>query len=182
VSDSSRPLRGTDLKRFHRTVRRELGEHRRLAFVLENISFPVNVGSLVRIADALDAQLELCGITPDPTQPTAARVGRGKHQRVPWRRHADAASAIQVLAEEGFLPVAVELTAGARPYHEVPWPAAVALVLGSEEHGLTRGALAACDSAVYVPMLGRGRSLNVHVAAAVVAYRALLAPPSNPST
>ena len=181
-SKPKRPLRGTELKRFHRAVRRELAERRRLAFVLENVNYPVNVGSLVRIADAVDASLALCGTTPDPDQPTAARVGRGKHHRVPWRRYEDAPAAVADLATQGFEAIGVEITADARAYHEQAWPEAVALVLGNEDHGLTRAALAACKHTVYLPMLGRGRSLNVHVAAAVVAYRALLSPPSSPST
>jgi tRNA(Leu) C34 or U34 (ribose-2'-O)-methylase TrmL len=31
-----------------------------------------------------------------------------------------------------------------------------------------------CDSAVFIPMAGKGRSLNVHVAAAIVAFEATL--------
>ncbi len=174
--DGQRPLRGTDLKRFHRTVRRAHESPRRIAFVLENVAYPVNVGSFVRIADALDASLALAGTTPPPTQPTAAKVGRGKHQRVPWAQHPDAPTAIATLVADGFTPIGLEITSDAVPYHEFEWPDAVALVVGSEDHGLTARALAACRATVFVPMLGRGRSLNVHVAAAVVGYRVLLAP------
>ena len=37
----------------------------------------------------------------------------------------------------------------------------------------TRSCLALCDAAVFVPMYGKGRSLNVHVSLAVVGYHLL---------
>jgi tRNA G18 (ribose-2'-O)-methylase SpoU len=46
-------------------------------------------------------------------------------------------------------------------------------VLGNEDHGLTRSVLSLCDSSVFVPMYGKGLSLNVHVCTAVVLYHAL---------
>ena len=42
--------------------------------------------------------------------------------------------------------------------------------MGHEDHGVTRATLAVCDAAVFVPMYGKGLSLNVHVALAVVLY------------
>ncbi len=67
--------------------------------------------------------------------------------------------------------MAVELSARALPYHTAPLPQACALVLGHEEHGVSRAVLENCPWQVYVPMIGDGASLNVHVAAAVVAFR-----------
>jgi tRNA (guanosine-2'-O-)-methyltransferase len=46
----------------------------------------------------------------------------------------------------------------------------VALVLGNEDHGVTRACLALCNAAIFVPMYGKGKSLNVHVSLAVVGY------------
>jgi tRNA (guanosine-2'-O-)-methyltransferase len=170
------PLRGTALKRFNRAGRRAWREQpRRLAFVLEHVSFAVNVGSLFRIADACDAELvALVGSTPLPDDsPTIRKVGRGRHRRVEWAHFEDVPQALETLHGRGFRSYAVEITAAARAYHEVEFAERSAFVLGNEEHGITRDALAACQEAVYLPMLGKGASLNVHVAGAVVAYRAL---------
>ncbi len=176
------PLRGTALKRFNRAARRAARDaDRRVCFVLENVNYPVNVGSLVRIADGCGGELVLAGTTPDPTSPSAAKVARGHQAHVRWRREPDVAAAIRDLRAAGWWVVALELAAASRPYHAVAYPPRVALVVGNEDHGVTRRALAACDAAVYVPMLGRGASLNVHVAAAVVAYRACFPTPSSPS-
>ena len=72
--------------------------------------------------------------------------------------------------EQGYQIIAVELTAGAQALHEAELEGDCAILLGSEEHGLTRRALAAADKEVFIPMLGKGASLNVHVAGALVAY------------
>lgn len=177
------PLRGTALKRFNRAARRAARQTgREIVFVLENVTYPVNVGSLFRIADGCGAAVVLAGTTPDPTTPTAAKVARGHHDHVGWRRAADAVAAVDALKADGWWVAALELTADSLPYHVVDYPRRVALVLGNEDHGVTRRTLAACDAAVYIPMLGRGASLNVHVAAAVVAYRACFpSVPSSPS-
>ena len=51
--------------------------------------------------------------------------------------------------------------------------AAPALVLGTEADGLTPHLRAACDETIIVPMRGRIDSLNVSVAAAVLAFEAV---------
>ncbi|HQZ72195.1 MAG TPA: TrmH family RNA methyltransferase [Anaerolineae bacterium] len=179
-------MRATDLKRQRRADRRDLPAGRRLAFLLENVAYPVNVGSLFRIADACGAEvMALAGTTPEPSgSPNFQRASRGKEAELPWRHFSDSGAALDWLLELGFTPVAVELTDRARPYHLVTLPPATALVLGNEEHGVTRACLARCPQQVYVPMLGQGASLNVHVAAAVVAFRARYpgSEPSKPAT
>lgn len=174
------------MKRQRREDRRDLPRGQRLAFLLENVAYPVNVGSVFRIADACGAEaVALVGITPEPSgSPSFQRASRGKERELDWQHFADADQALAWLDELGFTPVAVELTDRALPYHEARLPQACALVLGNEEHGVSRALLARCPLQVYVPMLGEGASLNVHVAAAVVAFRARYPArePSSPAT
>lgn len=165
-------LRGTELKRFHRDMRRAYPPAHSIRVILQSVEYPVNVGSIFRIADAaaLD-ELILCGITPTPDNPTVAKVGRRKHTRVPWRYVEDAAEAIHEVKADGYRVYALELTADAVPVHAVRWPEKVCLVAGHEDHGVTRATLALCEEAVFVPMWGKGASLNVHVAVGIVVYQ-----------
>jgi tRNA (guanosine-2'-O-)-methyltransferase len=64
----------------------------------------------------------------------------------------------------------MEITDRCEPYYAVDYPHQVALVLGNEDHGVTRACLALCHAAIFVPMYGKGRSHNVHVSLAVVGY------------
>lgn len=166
-----RQLRGTELKRFVKGLRAPPGQ---LVVVLHDVEDPVNVGSAFRIADAAGvSRLELVGITPSPPHKLIAKVGRGKDSRVPHQHTKDIGEVLGRLREEGFRIYAVELTDRSVPYDQASYPEKVALVLGHEDHGVTKKALELCHEAVYVPMFGKGASLNVHVAMAVASFEVM---------
>ena len=169
-----KPLIGTDLKRFVRDYRRAHPLSRELVVLLQSVEYPANVGSAFRIADAVHVnELILTGITPTPPNPAIDKVARYKSLRVPWRYEADPAVAIEQLKADGYQIVAVELTETAVPYFEFNFAPKVCLVVGHEDHGVTRATLELCDAAVFIPMYGKGLSLNVHVALGVVVYHVL---------
>jgi 23S rRNA (guanosine2251-2'-O)-methyltransferase len=62
--------------------------------------------------------------------------------------------------------------AGGTDYGKLDLAGPTAFVLGSEGRGVRRLVREACDGTVSVPMLGGVSSLNVSVAAAVLAYEA----------
>lgn len=166
-----KPLRGTSAKRFLKQLDRPEGE---LVIVLHDVEDPVNVGSAFRIADACGAsEMVLTGITAKPPHKLITKVGRGKDHRVKWRYEEDVVAALDGLTGGGFFNCAVELTESAVPYMDFEFPTKTALVVGHEDHGVTRRALERCKAAVFIPMFGKGASLNVHVALAVVAFQAV---------
>lgn len=170
-----KPLRGTALKRFLKDIERP---PRELALLLQDVEDPVNVGSAFRIADAAGVkEMILTGISATPPHRLIDKVGRGKDRRVKWRKIDDVAEAIDTLKAEGWTIVAVELTENAQPYHRVEYPPRTCLVVGHEDHGVTKKALEKCDSAVFIPMYGKGASLNVHVALGVVTFHVLHSDP-----
>lgn len=169
-----KPLIGTDLKRFLRDYKRQHRPARNVAALLQSIEYPVNVGSIFRLAEAAGMdELILTGITPTPPHPTIDKVGRYKSKKVPWQYEEDPLAAIARLREDDYRIIAVELATGAIPYHEYQYPERTCLVVGHEDHGVTKATLAACDDAVFLPMYGKGRSLNVHVALSIVVYHIL---------
>lgn len=168
-------LRGTSLKRFLRSL--PPPPPTELVVVCQSVAYPVNVGSIFRIADALNvAEVVLTGITPTPPHPTISKVGRDKDRRVSWRFVERPEAALKELRERGFWIAALEITGNCQPYHRADYPQRVALVLGNEDHGVTRACLSLSDAAIFVPMYGKGRSLNVHVSLAVVGYHLLHQP------
>lgn len=167
-------LIGTDLKRFLRAYSQEHRPNRQVVALLQSIEYPVNVGSIFRLADGAGlAELVLTGITPTPPHPTIDKVGRFKSRRVPWRYEKDPLDAVEQVKSGGYEIVAIELVDGAIPYHEYDYSDRTCLVVGHEDHGVTRKVLEACDAAVFLPMYGKGRSLNVHVALSIVCYHVL---------
>jgi 23S rRNA (guanosine2251-2'-O)-methyltransferase len=166
-----KPLIGTELKRFLRDYRRAHPSGYDLVGVLQSVEYPYNVGSIFRLADGVGMrELVLTGITPTPPNPTIDKVGRYKSLKVPWRYEKDAVTALKGLREQGYRIVAVELAQDAVPYHEYEYPEKICLVVGHEDHGVTKATLGVCDGAVFVPMYGKGRSINVGMALGVVAF------------
>jgi 23S rRNA (guanosine2251-2'-O)-methyltransferase len=146
-----------------------------LAILLQDWSDPYNVGGMFRVADACGAsELILTGKTSQPPHPQISVTSMGTHRKVEYRYFAGHEEAALALIAEGYSLVAVEVTDGAQHYMHYPYPTKVCLVLGNEQIGVYQQILKHCEGAVFIPMAGKGRSMNVHVAAAVVAFEVLL--------
>ena len=170
-----RPLRKVEVKRLFAAAAESYPPQTELAFLLQSLEDPLNVGSLFRIADACGVQeMVFTGRTPTPPHEVIDRTSRGHDRRVPWRHIPQMDEALDTLKAEGYHLVALETAQGACCYLEYSYPARVCLVLGNETKGVYPAILAKCDGAVFIPMYGKGPSLNVHVAGALVAYQALL--------
>lgn len=146
-----------------------------LAILLQDWSDPYNVGGMFRVADACGAKELICtGKTVVPPHPQVAVTSMGAHRRVDFRHFPSHEEAALAAKADGYSLVAVEVTDGAQHYMEYAYPEKVCLVLGNEQIGVYQQILKHCDGAVFIPMAGKGRSMNVHVAAAVVAFEVLL--------
>ena len=66
---------------------------------------------------------------------------------------------------------AYAVTMNGRDYRKADFRGGVALVIGSEEDGISRLVLEKCDQAVSLPMTGKIESLNASVAAGIMMYR-----------
>ncbi len=164
-----RQLDGTDLKRLHRAWRQRTTG--RLAMVLDSVSQPLNVGSIVRTAAAWRVErLWVTGDSPAPGEGATGRTAMGTERYLSWSRAADGPDAVARARSEGFEIVGIELADEAVPLHTAELGAAVCLVIGHEDRGLSAATLAACDQVAFVPLLGRVGSLNVSAAAAVACY------------
>ena len=169
-----KPLNGVELKRFLRQYKRNNTPARQVAALLHSVAYPYNVGGIFRLADGAKlSELVLSGITPTPPHPTIDKVGRYKANNVRWRYEPDAVTAIEQLKVDGYRAIALELVDTAVPYHRHSYPERSCLIVGNEDHGVTKAVLNVCDEAVFVPMYGKGRSLNVHTALAIVVYHIL---------
>lgn len=170
-----RALRGkTPARRLQKEFKQSHPPSVELAFFLQDWDDAYNVGGLFRVADGLGAQLIVAsGHTPVPPDPQVSVTSLGAHRRVAWRHERKHEEAAQSLLADGWTLVAVEIAEGATPYFEFKFPAKTCLVLGNEGAGVYAGVLKHCAAAVYIPMMGKGRSLNVHVAGAIVAAHAV---------
>ncbi|HEY1116063.1 MAG TPA: TrmH family RNA methyltransferase, partial [Acidimicrobiales bacterium] len=101
----------------------------------------------------------------------SVKVAMGTVFSVPWTRLPDWYDALPTLSAAGFTTVALTLAPDAVPLEEaVAGLDQVALVLGSEGHGLTSRWEESADRRAIIPMAAGIDSLNVAAAAAVACY------------
>jgi 23S rRNA (guanosine2251-2'-O)-methyltransferase len=80
--------------------------------------------------------------------------------------------ALYYLKESGFSTIASTEKGGDIVY-DIKMDGATAIVLGSEDSGISSSVLALCDHQASIPMRGTISSLNVSAAAAVVLFEAV---------
>jgi tRNA G18 (ribose-2'-O)-methylase SpoU len=144
----------------------------RSVLVLEDIVDHTNVGAIFRSGAALgfDAAV-LSPRCADPFYRRAIKVGMGAVFTMPWTRFPDWHDALPTLAHHGFTTVALTLAEDAVPIEEaVAGLDRVALVLGSEGHGLSARWERSADRRAVIPMREGIDSLNVAAATAVACY------------
>ena len=164
-------LRGTDLKRLHRSWKRTKPSE--LALVLESVASPWNVGALTRTAAALGVtHLYLAGDTASPQSPKTQKTALGTDRYLKWSTYDDGPSAVAAAQADGYFVVALELADESRPLHELDLVRPTALLLGHEDRGVTVATLDAVDAVGFLPQIGRVGSLNVATAASIAMYEA----------
>jgi tRNA G18 (ribose-2'-O)-methylase SpoU len=144
----------------------------RSVLVLEDIVDHTNVGAIFRSGAALgfDAVL-LAPRCADPLYRRSVKVAMGAVFALPWTRLDDWAGALPTLSELGFTTVALTLADDAVPVDEaVAGVDRLALVLGSEGHGLSARWEQTADRRAIIPMTAGIDSLNVAAATAVACY------------
>ncbi|MGH3435844.1 MAG: TrmH family RNA methyltransferase [Sciscionella sp.] len=142
----------------------------RILAVLEGIGDHENLGALFRNAAALGVGGVLLGPgCSDPLYRRSVRVSMGHVLRVPFAAMDSWPGGLAALRRGGFTVAALTPMSDAMPLAAVPG-GKVAVLLGSEGHGLSEDALRAADVKLRIPMTGGVDSLNVATAAAVAFY------------
>ena len=144
----------------------------RSVLVLEEIVDHTNVGAIFRSGAALgfDSVL-LAPRCADPLYRRSVKVAMGAVFSLPWTRLPDWYDALPDLTDRGFTTIALTLADDAVPVEEaVSGVDRLALVLGSEGHGLSPRWEQAADRRAVIPMAAGIDSLNVAAATAVACY------------
>ncbi len=144
-----------------------LGEPPFLA-VVEGAEKPGNLGAILRTGDAAGVDgLILCGGT-DVHNPNVIRASLGAVFTVPVAQVASG-EAIAWLQKKG-VAILAATPEGDVLYTEADLTGPVAIVTGSEAHGLSRPWLQAAARRITIPMFGKVDSLNLSAATAVLLY------------
>ena len=138
-----------------------------LIAVLERVEKPGNLGAVLRSADGAGVDAV---IVADSWNPNAIRASLGTIFSTPLAVAA-APDALEFLRERGLDIIAARVDAKL-DYDQADMRGAVAIVLGSENAGLSETWAGDGITSVRIPMLGRVDSLNVSASAAILLYEA----------
>lgn len=135
-----------------------------------NINDPGNVGTLMRsaLAAGFDAFIAL-GDCADPFGPKAVRASAGACLRLDVVVERDISVGIGQVRNHELALVGTRMSEATR-CDETDLVAPVAIVFGSEAHGIGDDVASSIDMWVTIPMSGRVESLNVAMAATVLTY------------
>jgi 23S rRNA (guanosine2251-2'-O)-methyltransferase len=144
-----------------------------LVFALDQVQDPHNLGAVCRVAEVAGAsgvvilERRAASITP-----AACKASAGAVEHLLVARVRNLADWLAEAKESGAWIYGAAAEAPKR-YTELDWVGRAVLVLGSEDKGIRPRVASRCDELVSIPTKGLVGSLNVSVAAAVVAFEAI---------
>jgi len=144
-----------------------------LVLLLDRITDVRNFGAIARTAECMGVHA-LVVPTRGGAQinSDALKTSSGALSHIPVCREVNFFDTVRYLQESGVQVVACTEKA-AKNLAEIDFTAPTALIMGSEEDGVSNDLLRRVDEAVKIPMSGRVASLNVSVAAGMVIYEAV---------
>lgn len=141
--------------------------------VLDCIEDPRNFGAILRVADATGVNGVIfqtrrsAGLTPGVYKSSAGAIEHVNLAEVVNIKHA-----VALMKERDVTVIGAEANANLSLW-DVDMTVPLAVIVGSEGEGMRRTVKETCDALVRLPMQGTLNSLNVSVAAGVIAYEVM---------
>jgi 23S rRNA (guanosine2251-2'-O)-methyltransferase len=141
--------------------------------ILDRVTDVRNFGAIARSAECAGID---CIVISDkgnaPITSDAMKTSAGALSYLPVCREKDMVKALKFLHDNGIMVVACTEKATKNLY-EVKFDRPVALIMGSEEDGISETLLREADELVKIPLKGKIESLNVSVATGIAIYEVL---------
>lgn len=165
-SHQIRKSREVEAKKMQTAIKRNP-----IVLVLDNVLDTYNIGSFFRLADAIGAQkIYLCGPVVTPPNIKIHRSSIGTWKWIPWQHFDSTIDCLKQLKAESFEIIACEQDKNSINYLKAKYKFPIALIAGSESHGVSKEVLKIADKIVEIPMYGINISLNVLVATSIISY------------
>lgn len=138
--------------------------------VLCNLQDPGNMGMILRTADALGVDAVLTCGSCELYSPKVVRATMGSVFRVKVLDCADAQMLLDTMHAQEICTYAAVPAKHAVPLPECHFSGGCAVWIGNEGNGLPEDVIAACKTAVTIPMRGGPESLNAAMAAGILMW------------
>ena len=154
---------------FEEMLRMATQEENPLLLILDGLTDPHNLGSILRTADATNVtgviipKHRAVGVTP-----VVAKTSTGAVEHVPIARVTNLRQVLDKLKSAGFWIFGTDMNGTL----STKWNTAgkLALLIGNEGKGISANLKKQVDEMITIPMNGHVQSLNASVAAAILMY------------
>lgn len=141
--------------------------------VLDGLTDVRNFGAIARTCEVAGVDAIVIPARGSVTvNADAVKTSAGALLKIPVCKEESLTKAIQFLKDSGVKPIAATERA-VQNYTDVDYNCPVAIVMGSEDTGVSNDNLRICDDLVKIPQFGTIESLNVSVAAGVLIYEVI---------
>ncbi|MFI3295581.1 MAG: 23S rRNA (guanosine(2251)-2'-O)-methyltransferase RlmB, partial [Rikenellaceae bacterium] len=141
-----------------------------LIVVLDGVTDIRNFGAIARTAECVGADaIVISAKSAAPVNAEAIKSSAGALTKLPVCRVGSLRNTLKTIQTAGISLVAATEKCTSLLY-EAKMDGSVAVIMGSEDKGISSDILKICDARVSIPLLGDIESLNVSAAAAVVLY------------
>lgn len=148
-------------------------QHFPITIICDDIKTPENVGMIFRAAEAFGVEnIVLCGETSTLPNPKIRKTARSCEKLVTWKFRPNILEYLDQLQAENYTIIALEITNNSKDISNFNFNTKrpIALVLGSESHGISDLVLNKCPYSVAISMYGKNSSLNVATATSIALY------------
>lgn len=141
--------------------------------VLENVTDPGNMGTLIRTADAAGADgIFLSKGCVDIYNPKVIRATMGSIFHLPIYRNLNLMNLMEDFKNNNVKTLAAHLKGTSTPY-KVDMTTACAVIIGNEANGLSDEISEMASDLVKIPMPGKAESMNAGIAGGILIYEAV---------
>ncbi len=138
--------------------------------ILDHLEDPHNLGAIIRTCEA--AGIYGIIIPKDRSvdiNSTVMKTSAGALENMKVSKVTNIVSTIKDLKDHGFWVVGTAME-GNYDFKEIDYSGKIALVIGNEGNGMSKGVTDVCDYIAKIPMKGKINSLNASVAAGIMIY------------
>lgn len=141
--------------------------------VLDGISDVRNFGAIARTAEVAGAHALVIPVSGSAAiNEDAIKTSAGALHRIDVCRHESLEEVLKFMKESGLKTIAATEKAE-QDLYQTDLTGPLALIIGSEEKGISQSLLRMADQLVSIPMRGKIASLNVSVAAGIVLFEGI---------
>lgn len=141
--------------------------------ILDRISDIRNFGAICRSAESAGVHaVVIPSKGAAQINADAIKTSTGSLLRIPICRTQSIADTIRFLNESGLQTMACHAS-GKAAYYDSDLTSPLAIIMGSEEDGISKNALEASNDSLFIPMKGQTESLNVSVATGIILFETI---------